>query len=250
MIQIRALQKLVIAQVRLSLRDPMGVFFILLFAPLLLIFMGFIFGNEPDPMSGGRGALDVFLPSYAAIVIAVVGLMSVSVETTGRREAGVLRRFRATPLRPLTYILGDVLTHFAMTILGIFLLFLLGVTVYKVRFDGSPLPLIMGICLSTAAFISLGFVLASLAPNPRTATIIGNVLLFPMMALSGTTFPLELMPEAVRNTSRFVPMTHVVTLLRGLWFGETFGEHLMEVAVLGGIIIMGTIIATWTFRWE
>ena len=250
MSQIRPLRKLIIVQAKLYLREPIGVFFTLLLAPLLLIMMGFIFGNDPVPMFGGRGQLDVNIPTYAAIVIGVVGLVTVSIETSGRREAGVLRRFRATPLRPLTYIASDVLVYFAMTTLGILLLFLLGRTVYQVQFDGSPLTLVAGICLSTAAFLALGYDLASLAPNARVATVVGNVLFIPMMVLSGTTLPLEMMPEAVHNVSRFIPLTHVVTLLRGLWFGESFGEHVLEVAVLGGILLVGTIIAAWTFRWE
>jgi len=239
-----------IVQTRLYLREPIGVFFTLLLAPLLLIMMGFIFGNDPVPMFGGRGQLDVNVPAYAAIVIGVIGLVTVPIETSGRREAGVLRRFRATPLRPLTYMAGDVLVYFAMTALGILLLFLLGRIVYQVQFYGSLLALMAGICLSAAAFLALGYVLASLAPNARVATVVGNVLFFPMMILSGTTLPLEMMPETVYNVSRFIPLTHVVTLLRGLWFGESFSEHLIEVAVLGGVLVGGTIIAAWMFRWE
>lgn len=246
----RALKKLVIVQTKLYLREPIGVFFSLLFAPLLLILMGFIFGNDPVPMFGGRGQLDVNVPAYAAIVIGVVGLMTLPIETSSRREAGVLRRFRATPLRPIIYMAGDVLVYFMMTVLGILLLFLLGRTVYKVQFDGSLFILTTGICLSAGAFLALGYVLSSFAPSTRVVTVVGNVLFVLMMILSGTTLPLEMMPTAVLQVSRFVPLTHVVTLLRGLWFGESYGEHLIEVAVLGGILVAGTIIAARTFRWE
>jgi len=240
----------VVIQAKLYLREPIGVFFTLLFAPLLLVLMGFIFGNDPVPMFGGRGQLDVNVPAYAAIVIGVVGLMIAPIETTTRREAGVLRRFRATPLKPLTYMAGDVLVYFTMIVLGILLLFLLGRTVYQVQFDGNMLTLMAGISLSAAAFLALGYVLASLAPSARVATAIGNVLFIPMMILSGITLPLEMMPTAVLKVSRFVPLTHVVTLLRGLWFGDSLGEHMLEVAVLCGILAVGTIIAAWSFRWE
>lgn len=250
MLQVRALWKLMIIQAKLYLREPVGVFFTLLFAPLLLILMGFIFGNDPVPMFDGRGQLDVNVPAYAAIIIGVVGLMTVPIETSGRRDSGVLRRFRATPLRPLTYIVSDILIYFVMTVLGILLLFLLGKTVYQVQFYGSPLTLMVGICLSAAAFLALGYVLASLAPSARVATVVGNVLFVPMMILSGTTLPLEMMPDTVRNISRFIPLTHVVTLLRGLWFGDSFSKHLVEVAVLTGMLVVGTIIAARTFRWE
>ncbi len=73
----RALRKLVVVQAKLYLREPIGVFFTLLFAPLLLIMMGFVFGNAPDPLFGGRGQLDVNLPAYTALIIrALVAVLS------------------------------------------------------------------------------------------------------------------------------------------------------------------------------
>jgi ABC-2 type transport system permease protein len=250
MIQKIAVQELVVVQAKLYLREPMAVFFTLLFAPLLLVVMGFIFGNEPMPMFGGLGQLDVYVPTYAAIVIGVVGLTAVPIETSARRETGVLRRFRATPLRPLTYLISDVMVYFVMILLGILLLFTLGIGVYRVQFAGNPFVLLAGIGLSAAAFLALGYVIASLAPNTRIATVVGNVLFIPMMMLSGITLPLEMMPETVRNVARFIPLTHVTTLLRGLWFGEPIHQHVMEIVVLAGILVGGIIVAARTFRWE
>jgi ABC-2 type transport system permease protein len=248
--QTQALRKLVIVQTKLYLREPLGVFFTLLFAPLFLILMGIIFGNEPLPMYDGRGQLDVNVPSYASLVILMVGVLSVPIETSSRRESGVLRRFKATPLQPLTYIIGDVTVYFAMSMLGILLLFILGITVYQVQFDGELLPLMAGTFLSITAFLALGYVIASLAPNSRIALLIGNILIISMIFFSGNTLPLEMMPEIARKISLFMPMTHVVTLLRGLWFGDPFSKHLFEVAILGGFSVVGTIIAAWMFRWE
>jgi len=248
--KLRALGRLFVVEARLFLREPIGVFFTLLMAPLLLVLMGFIFGNEPDPMLGGRGALDVGVPGYAAMVIAIVGFMGAAVETSTRRETGVLRRFRATPLKPITYIVADVLVYFAMTILGVSLLLLLATTVYGVRFEGNVLSLFVGICLSTSAFLSLGYVLAGLAPNGRVAILVGNVLLYPMLVLSGAVVPVQVMPETVQDVARFIPLTHAVRLLRGIWAGGAFGDHVTEIAVLAGLIVLGTALAAWTFRWE
>lgn len=250
MLQLAALKKLLLIQAKLSLREPIGVFFTLFFAPLFLVMVASIFGNEPNPMLGGRRHLELRLPAYAAIVVSILGLIGVAVETTTRRAAGVLRRFRATPLRPFTYMVGDVLSYFVMALLGIALLFLLGTLVYRIPFTGNPLALLAGILLSIAAFLALGYVLASVAPNPQAATILGNVLLFPMMTLSGITVPLELMPETVQTVARFIPLTHVVTLLQGLWFGEPFSQHLTEVAVLVGVLVLSTMLAVRIFRWE
>jgi ABC-2 type transport system permease protein len=246
----RAFGKLAFVQTKLYVREPLGVFFTLLFAPLLLILLGFVFGNDPDPMFAGRGYLDVSIPAYAAIIIGIVGLTTVPITAATRREAGVLRRFSATPLRPLTYFLTDILAPFVMTLLGILLLFLLSKLAYDVRFEGNPLSLVAGICLGAFAFFSLGYALAGLVPSARAATAIGNVILIPMMLLSGALIPLEVMPETVRNVSRLLPLTHLVAMLRGLWFGVGWGDLLTEVAVLVGVGIVGTVIVALTFRWE
>lgn len=250
MSQMRALPKLIMVQSRLYLREPIAVFFTLLLAPLLLIMMGIIIGNKPDPLFGGRGYLDAYVPAYAAMVIGIVSLTAVAIETATRRETGVLRRFRVTPLRPLVYIASDVLVYFCMIILGILLLFLLAGTVYRVRPEGSPLALMMGVSLSAVAFLPLGYVLAGLVRSARIATVIGNVLLYPMVILSGAAMPREVMPATVRDASRFIPLTHVVTLLRGLWSGNSLGDHMTEVAVLAILAVAGTLVAAWTFRWE
>jgi ABC-2 type transport system permease protein len=71
-----------------------------------------------------------------------------------------------------------------------------------------------------------------------------------MNILSGALIPLEVLPQAVREISRFIPMTYMVTLLRGLWFGDSWGNHLLEVAVLVGLLILGMIVVGLTFKWE
>jgi len=250
MLQTRALGKLVVVQVKLYLREPIAVFFTLLMPVMLLVMMGFILGNEPVSELGGRGHLDVNLSGYAALVIGILGIAGVPIETATRRETGVLRRFRATPLRPLTYIASDVLGNFAMMVLGVTVVFLLGRFGYGVRFHGSLPTLALGVFLSAAAFLSVAYVLASIIPTSRAAMVVGNVLLYPMLVLSGAVVPQQVMPETVRNVARFVPLTHVVTLFGGLWSGHGLSEHLREILVLGGVLIVGVALAAWLFRWE
>jgi ABC-2 type transport system permease protein len=72
----------------------------------------------------------------------------------------------------------------------------------------------------------------------------------PMMFLSGAGMPLEILPATIRRISDFLPLTSVVKLLRGLWFGETWGQHLLETAVLLGILGICTAVAARFFRWE
>jgi ABC-2 type transport system permease protein len=243
-------RKLTLVQAKLYLREPMAAFFTLLFGPALLILLGFIFGNEPDPMLGGQGYLDRSVSAYMAMIIGIVGLTAVPITSAARREMGVLRRFSATPLRPLTYFLTDVLVPFGMTLLGILLLFLIGTVGYHVRFEGNLFSLLAGISLGAFAFFALGYTLVGLVPSARAVTLIGNLILYPLVIFSGATIPLEVMPDTVLTVSRFVPLTHLVALLRGLWLGEGWGDYLTEAIVLAGVGIVGMFIVARTFRWE
>ncbi len=245
-----AIRKLALVQAKLYLRDPMAAFFTLLFGPSLLALLGLIFGNEPSPMYGGVGYLDRSVPGYMAVIIAVVGLMAVPISSVTRRDTGVLRRFSATPLRPLTYFATDVLVPFALTLLGILLLSLVGTVGYGVRFEGSPVSLLVGVSLGALAFFALGYAMAGLAPNAPTVIIAGNVVLYVLMLFSGSVVPVEVMPQTVQTVSGFLPLTHLVSLLRGLWFGIGWGDLLTEVAVLAGLLVVGTLGVARTFRWE
>jgi len=243
-------RKLTLVQAKLYLREPMAAFFTLLFGPSMLILLGAIFRNVPDPMYGGLGYLDMSVPAYMAMIIGIVGLTAVPIAAAIRREEGVLRRFSVTPLRPLTYFLTDVLAPFLMTLLGILLLVLVGTVVYHVRFEGNLFSLLAGISLGACAFFAAGYALVGLVSSARVVVVIGNVVLYPLMIFSGAMVPLEIMPDTVLTISRFLPLTHLVALLRGLWFGKGWGDYLTEVAVLAGVAIVGMLIIARTFRWE
>jgi ABC-2 type transport system permease protein len=71
-----------------------------------------------------------------------------------------------------------------------------------------------------------------------------------MIFLSGATLPRELLPESIQKFAQVLPLTHVVTLLRGLWIGEPWRDHLLEVSILSALLIAGILISAKTFRWE
>ncbi len=245
-----AFRKLSINQTKLYLREPMAIFFTLLLGPMLLVLMSFIFGKTPQPQLNGLSQMDISVPCYIALIIGITTLTAVPVTAATRRETGVLRRFSATPLRPLAYFLSDILAPFLVALAGVLLLILLGLSVYHVRFAGSWPSLVAGICLSAASFFALGYAIAGVVPNVRAAIVFGNAIVIPMNLLSGALIPLEVLPPEVKNIARFLPLTHVVTLLRGLWFGEPWRDHLLEVAVLTGVLIVGMVVVALTFRWE
>lgn len=242
--------KMTVIETKLFLREPMAALFTLVFPLMMLFLFGSIYGNEPTEMFGGHGTIDISVPAYMGMIIGTVGLISITTSVTSYREKGILRRYRTTPLRPYVILMDTVLVNFLMTLLGTALLILAAILTYDLRFEGNALLFLFALALGSLSFFSLGFVIASLAPTTRVAEVVGMVIFFPMLFLSGASIPIEILPETIKTVSTFLPLTHVVDLLQGMWFGEPLADHLTEVFVLTGVLIVGSIISALTFRWE
>lgn len=246
----KSLIKMTWMELKLFMREPVGAFFTLIFPLMMLFLFGSIYGNEPSQYFDGRGTVDISIPAYTAMIIATSGLMSITITLAAYREKDVLRRLRTTPVSPVCILAAQVIVVFIMTLLGMILLIIAGKLVYQVKFEGNALSVFGGFVLSSLSFMALGFILAGVMPNARTAQIVGMVCLYPMLFLSGAGFPRELLPDTILKISAFLPLTYVVNLLRGLWTGETWRAHLLDSGVLLGLLCLGVIVSVKTFRWE
>jgi ABC-2 type transport system permease protein len=184
------------------------------------------------------------------LILATVALMNIPITTTTYRELGVLRRFRATPMRPLTYLAADVCTNLLMTLVGMGVLLGMGWALYRVEFEGQLLSFLVSLLLGSLAMFSLGYLIASVASGARMAQVVGMLILYPMMFLSGAGLPIQLLPDSIRRVSDFLPLTYAVNLLQGMWFGEAWSAHLTDVAVLVAMVVVLGGLAARLFRWE
>ena len=246
----KSLLKMTWVQAKLFLREPFGAFFTLAFPVGLLFLFGSIYGNEPSDLFGGRGTIDISVPAYTAMIIATTGLMGLIITMASYRENGILRRLRTTPISPLVVLIAQVIVLFLMTTIGMLLLVIAGKLVYQMRFEGNVVSVLAGFILSSLSFFAFGFVLAGLMPTARTGQVVGMVILYPMLFLSGAGFPRELLPEAIKKISTFLPLTYVVNLLRGLWVGESWSLHLLDAGVLAAMLVVGVLVSVKLFRWE
>jgi ABC-2 type transport system permease protein len=246
----RSFWKLTWTEVKLYFRFPVMAFFTLAVPLMLLFLFGSIFGNAPNPDYGGYGTVDITLSGYTALIICLSSILTLPINLTNYRERGVLRRYRATPLRPAAVLGAQLVMVFGMTLVGMLLLILAGKLFFNLRFNGSPLSYLAGFVLSCLSFFALGMILAGAIPSVRVAALIGNVLIYPMIYLSGATIPMEIMPDTMQKIARFIPLTYVVTLLQGLWKGDPWSQHLTEVVVLSVMLIVCSIVAIRVFRWE
>jgi ABC-2 type transport system permease protein len=249
----RGFWMLVVVQFKLYVREPSAFFFTLAFPSLLLVLFGAIYGNEPlDYLGQVFGTVDASVPAYAGIVIGTVALISIPIDTATNRDNGVLRRFRATPLRPVTYLAAIISVYYSMMLVGMALLVVIGRLGFGLRVAGTWWSILAGFTVSALAFISIGFVLANLASTARVAQAMGMAFFFPMMFLSGAGLPLEMLPAGLQRISNVLPLTYVVKLMQELWFGESWLAQSvwMPALILLALLVATVPIAVLTFRWE
>jgi ABC-2 type transport system permease protein len=242
------LKKITWTELKLYLREPIGSFFTLAFPLLLLILFGGIFGNEALPGLNGRGQLDLTVPGYIGMIIGTIGMIGLPVTVASYRENGILRRFQATPIQPGTILWAQVFVSVLITFLGTGLLLVAGKLLYDLALPVVSWQLIIAIVLSGLSFFAIGFVLAGVMPTPRAAQATGMALFYPMLFLSGAAIPRFLMPETVQRIADFLPLTHVVKLIEGLWLSGTW--NLTSLTVIIGLFLLSLFISSRTFRWE
>jgi ABC-2 type transport system permease protein len=166
------------------------------------------------------------------------------------REGGILKRLRATPLRPQTILTAHVLVKLILSAITLALTLMAGKRYYasgqNVHVVGFTIALLISVC----SILSIGFLIASIVPTARFAQPIGSVILYPMIALSGLFVPLSSMPPGMRWTARALPLTYCVSLLQGIWKGDAWSAHLGDVAVLALVFVFCTALSSKVFRWE
>jgi ABC-2 type transport system permease protein len=244
----QAVSKMTWMELKLKMREPVGAFFTLVFPLLLLFLFGTIYGNEPTPFLGGRGNVDNSVPGYIAMVIGTIALIGLPVTLAEYREQGILRRLQASPLSPTAVLGTQVSVNIVMVLFGTGLIVTAALIVYQLMMPAAPLAVLLAIILSCISFFSVGFLLAGLLPTANSAQAVGMALYFPMLFLSGAGMPQEILPDGLVKFSQLLPLTHVVNLLKSLWYGE--GWDITAVVVLLIMFVVAALVSAKTFRWE
>ena len=248
---IRALAKLTWLEIKIFVREPMGVFGTV-GIPVLVFLIASRFAGprvaraaiQPD------GAVSAVLPVLASILMALSAISSLVAIISIYREGGILKRLRATPLSPTVILSAHVLVKLLFTLLTLAIMVLLGRRYFP---PGAPVPLLsyaVALTFTTWAIMSIGFLIASIVPTARFAQPLAAVILYPMVALSGLFFPIDVLPQSIRLLARALPLGYAVSLLDGIWRGEGWSAHLGDVAALTLFFLVFTAISTRMFRWE
>jgi ABC-2 type transport system permease protein len=246
---LRGLWQLTWLELKIFLREPLGAIGTVVLPVLVFV----IFGKAAGPRLGASpadGLLQVPVPVLAAVLISISAVLSLVTIIAVYREGGILRRLRATPLRPQTILSAHVLVKLLLTALTLLALMLAGRRLSPIG-DGVPLfGFLLALLLSTLSILSIGFVIASIVPTARFAQPIAGAILYPMIALSGIFVPVETLPPAFNLLARCMPLTYTVSLLRGIWSGEPWSAHVGDLAALALVFALCTALSARVFRWE
>ena len=242
--------KVSIVEFRLLLRSFVTLFFALIFPPMMVILFGTIYGNDPTQFFNNHGALDTMLPGYLSISICVIGLMNLPISIGQYRQRKILKRFKATPLSPWMILGGQLFGSFILLIISVSLVVVLAKLLFSYTMDGNVFLFIITFILTTLSIFSIGFLVASLAKSEKSANLIANILYFPMIFLSGSTFPSEMFPEKMIVYTKILPLTHGVELMKGVSFGLPLSGFIPQIVILAGFTVVCTVISVFTFTWE
>jgi ABC-2 type transport system permease protein len=188
------------------------------------------------------------LLGFSIIGLGIFGPVNVFPEL---KKQGVLRRLHTTPLRVWQYFLATMFSQAATGIISIAIQFLVAIKVFHLTIDGNYVEILIFTVLSIFLILGIGLAIGGWAKNERQAAPLSNIVVFPMLFLSGTFFPRFLMPEWLQTLTNYLPLTPVIDGLRLL---TTEGKHLVDLGPQLGIMAVWFVviyaIAFRVFRWE
>jgi ABC-2 type transport system permease protein len=248
---LRGLAKLTWLETKIFLREPMGAVGTIVIPVLMFIGLGRVAGRTLPAAAIASGTLlRVGLPVFAAIVIALSTVISLVTIIAIYRESGILKRLRATPLRPHTILTAHVIVKLLLTAVTMALLVAAGKRYYPAGVGAPMVSVTLALLVATWSILSIGFVIASVVPTARFAQPIAAAIFYPMIALSGLFVPVAAMPPRLQAVARAMPLTYAVSLLRGAWQGEPWAAHLTDVAALVVVFVVSIAVSSRVFRWE
>lgn len=251
---LRGLPRLTWLEIKIFLREPLGAIGGILVPVLAYVIMSRalvrVDGMAPQPAGPVTTFARNSLPVFVACIIAINAVLSLVTIISIYREGGILKRLRATPLRPTTILTAHVLVKLLLTAVTMTLMILAGRRYLPPNVDVPYVSFGFAVVLSTWSILAIGFLIASVVPTARFAQPVGAMILYPMIAVSGLFAPVSAFPGWLRVVAHLLPLTYAVQLMSGIWNGEGWYAHLPDVGALVVGFVVCVAVATRVFRWE
>ncbi len=188
------------------------------------------------------------LLGFTVIGIGIFGPVNVFPEL---KKQGILRRLHTTPLKVWQYFMATMFSQAITGSTAVAVQFVVAITVFHLHVVGNYLAILAFLVLSIFMILGIGLAIGGWAKNERQAAPLANIIVFPMIFLSGTFFPRYLMPEWLQSVTNYLPLTPVIDGLRMI---ITEGKGLLEIGPQLGLVaawmVIIYIIAFRVFKWE
>jgi ABC-2 type transport system permease protein len=232
---------------RLFWRSRESAVFVFLFPILLFALLTAVYNGHIQGRPAAWGLLAGMI-GYGAANTAFAGL---GITLVARREIGILKRIRATPLPPrvyLTAVLFSIMIVFAIQVAS---LFALGRVLKSTPWPSHLLSLVLALALGAAAFAALGLAITGFIRSLEGSSAVLNVIVLPMAFLTGSFGPTRNYPKVLRAIGDVLPLKYLMDPINGIYLhGQQFWDKPLAIGVLAGWGLFGMAVALRTFRWE
>jgi ABC-2 type transport system permease protein len=234
-----------------ALRNRRVVFLSIALPVLLLVVLTGLYADSGDVEVIGRtvSAQQAFVPGIMALAVLTSSFMTLLMTVAGQRQAGVLKRRRATPVPAIVLILGRTLTATGIAIAAVAVMLVIADAGYDISpAPGFELPMLLGVVVGSLCFACCGFALAGLVTTPESAGPIVQVILLPLQLISGIYFPTAGLPDWLHTVAQVFPLVHVTEALQHAMFPNP-SVPWGDLGVLALWAVGAAAVAVRTFRW-
>ncbi|MBI5103062.1 MAG: ABC transporter permease [Nitrospirae bacterium] len=215
-----------------------------------------IAGKPPFLRSAERSILtrkyrfiEFFVPGIIAMSVMTLSLFGTVDSDTELRQKGVIRKLSTTPITRTDWILSNILYNFTLAVISTIAMLLVSYAVFDVSLHiDAWLPAF--VLLDVFAFVGTGMILTRFVKEAQSAAAAANAISYPLMFLSGSFFPIELMPGLLQKIARTLPLFYVNEGLRASMIFQDNLAALKASAVIGVYAAVVFVLGIMATKWE
>ncbi len=236
---------------RLYWRSRELAFFTFIFPLLIFVLLGSVYGHDKIKSEGNVKGSSYLLAGVLGYGVAATALGGLAIWLVIRREDGILKRVRGTPLPPATYLAAVLVSILIVYALEAIALILLARVLFHVALPHRVFSLALAIVLGTLAFAAMALALSGLIRSAEGSSAVVNAVYLPMAFISGSFWSVHSYPRALRAIADVLPLTYFIRLMRDIVLRNVeIWSRPEAVAIVAAWGVGGLIVALRRFRWE
>ena len=235
------------AEQRIFWRGRETAVFVFLFPILLFLLLSAVYDGEVE----GERAVNYLLAGLLGYGVANTTFGGLAITLVNRRELGLLKRIRATPLPAATYLAAALVSNLIVFAIQSTSLLAIGRFAFGADIPRDVASLVLALALGAAAFSALGIAAASLLRSAEGSSAAVNLIILPMAFLTGAFGPTRSFPDFLQAIAEILPLKHLVDVVTGIFLDEEpLSAYPLAIAVLAAWGVAGVVVAARRFGWE